>query len=103
LPNGTLVAYERACTHVGVSVDYNSKTHMLVCPAHGAIFDPAHGGRVLQGPATRPLPQVPLRPGSDGTILIGDASVLPPGQGESTKGLLQTEAPGVWEERSHDS
>jgi len=70
LPNGTYVAYERSCTHVGVYVNYDSKTHLLVCPAHGAIFDPAHGGRVLQGPATRPLPQVPLHRGSDGTILI---------------------------------
>ena len=72
LPNGTFVAYERACTHVGVAVNYNSQTHMLVCPAHGAIFDPARGGRVVQGPATRPLPQVPLHTKSDGTILIGD-------------------------------
>jgi serine/threonine protein kinase/nitrite reductase/ring-hydroxylating ferredoxin subunit len=80
LPNGTFVAYERRCTHVGVFVNYNSQTHMLVCPAHGAIFDPAHGGRVVQGPATRPLPQVPLRQGSDGTILIGDGGALPPVQ-----------------------
>jgi serine/threonine protein kinase/nitrite reductase/ring-hydroxylating ferredoxin subunit len=70
LPNGTFVAYERSCTHVGVYVNYNSQTHMLICPAHGAIFDPAHGGRVVQGPATRPLPQVPLRQGSDGTISL---------------------------------
>ena len=80
LPNGTFVAYERSCTHVGVYVNYNSQTHMLVCPAHGAIFDPAHGGRVLQGPATRPLPQVPLRTKNDGTILIGDGGAPPPVQ-----------------------
>ncbi len=80
LPNGTFVAYERSCTHVGVYVNYNSQTHMLVCPAHGAIFDPAHGGRVVQGPATRPLPQVPLRTNNDGTILIGDDGAPPPVQ-----------------------
>lgn len=61
LPNGTFVAYARACTHSGVYVNYNSKTHLLVCPAHGAVFDPAHGGRVVMGPATRPLPQVPIQ------------------------------------------
>ena len=72
LPDGTFVAYARACTHSGVYVNYDSKTHLLVCPAHGAIFDPAHGGRVVQGPAPRPLPQVPLRAGSDGTIIIGE-------------------------------
>jgi serine/threonine protein kinase len=80
LPNGTFVAYERACTHVGVAVEYNTKTHMLVCPAHGAIFDPAHGGRVVLGPATRPLPQVPVHAKSDGTILIGDGEAPPPVQ-----------------------
>jgi Rieske Fe-S protein len=79
LPNGTFVAYERSCTHVGVYVNYDSKTHLLVCPAHGAIFDPAHGGRVLQGPATRPLPQVPLRTKHDGSMLIGDGGAHPPG------------------------
>lgn len=78
LPDGTFVAYERRCTHVGVFVNYNSQTHTLVCPAHGAIFDPAHGGRVVQGPAARPLPQVPLRPGSDGTILFGDGGPVSP-------------------------
>lgn len=81
LPNGTFVAYERSCTHVGVYVNYNSQTHMLVCPAHGAIFDPAHGGRVVLGPATRPLPQVPIRTKNDGTILIGDVGAPPPVRG----------------------
>ncbi len=80
LPNGTYVAYERSCTHVGVYVNYNSQTHLLVCPAHGAIFDPAHGGRVVQGPATRPLPQVPVRNKSDGSILIGDGGAPSPVQ-----------------------
>jgi Rieske Fe-S protein len=78
LPDGNIVAYERKCTHVGVFVNYNTQTHMLVCPAHGAIFDPARGGRVVQGPATRPLPQVPLSQVSDGTILTGEGGAFPP-------------------------
>ncbi len=41
---------------------------------------PAHGGRVVLGPATRPLPQVPIRAKSDGTILIGDGGAPPPVQ-----------------------
>jgi Rieske Fe-S protein len=51
-----------------VLVAYDPQTHTLVCPAHGAIFDPAQGGRVLHGPATRPLPQVTIHVNSDGTI-----------------------------------
>ncbi len=68
LPGGTFVAYKQGCTHSGVLVNYDSQRHLLVCPAHGAIFDPAQGGRVLHGPATRPLPQVTIHVNSDGTI-----------------------------------
>jgi Rieske Fe-S protein len=68
LPSGKFVAYERACTHEGVSVNYDPVTHKLVCPAHGAIFDPTNNAAVLQGPATRPLTPVTIRVNADGTI-----------------------------------
>ncbi len=71
LPNGTFVAYEKACTHKGVYVDYDQRSQQLVCPAHGAIFDPAQGGKVLQGPATRALPTVNLKINPNGTITPG--------------------------------
>ena len=70
LPNGKFVAYERACTHQGVSVNYDPVTHKLVCPAHGAIFDPSNSAAVLQGPATRPLALVTVRVNADGTITV---------------------------------
>lgn len=72
LPNGALVAYDLACTHVGVYVYYDSKTHMLVCPAHQALFDPANGARVVSGPAPSPLPKVSIHTNSDGTLLLGE-------------------------------
>lgn len=68
LPTGTYVAYERACTHEGVSVNYDPVTKMLVCPAHGAIFDPSKNGKVVQGPAEQPLPVVHVKVNGDGTI-----------------------------------
>ncbi|GER89288.1 hypothetical protein KDW_34500 [Dictyobacter vulcani] len=68
LPAGTFVAYEKACTHEGVKVNYDPATKMFVCPAHGAIFDPANGGRVVQGPADAPLPPVKVNVNADGTI-----------------------------------
>ena len=68
LPNGQFVAYERACTHEGVAVNYNAATHTIICPAHNSIFDPANGAKVLQGPAQTPLTTVTVHVNADGTI-----------------------------------
>ena len=71
LSNGNFVACESACTHQGVAVNYDPGSGHLVCPAHGAIFDPASSFSVLQGPATSPLPAVSIHVNADGTITTG--------------------------------
>lgn len=71
LPHGNFVAYEKACPHQGVLVRYNQDTHKLVCPRHNVVFDPAKGGRVLEGPARRALASVAIRVNADGTITTG--------------------------------
>ena len=71
LTNGNFVAYDRACTHQGVYLQYDSTMQLLVCPAHGATFDPAKGGAVRQGPATEPLQAIPIHVKADGTIVTG--------------------------------
>ena len=71
LPNGKFVACERACTHVGVPVDYDPGSQMLVCPAHGAIFDPNNGFSHVSGPGNGPLASVTARVNGDGTITTG--------------------------------
>jgi serine/threonine protein kinase/Rieske Fe-S protein len=68
LTSGTFVAYEQACTHQGVLVNYDPAKKLLVCPAHGAIFDPANGGAVVQGPAQQPIPKVNVQVQANGTI-----------------------------------
>ena len=71
LPDNTFVAYERACTHEGVAVNYDAKTQKLVCPKHGAIFDPTNKAKVLQGPAQVPLRPVAIHVNADGTVMVG--------------------------------
>jgi len=74
LSNGNFVACERACTHQGVSVNYDSGSGKLVCPAHGAIFDPANGFSQVPGAGPSglgPLAKVTIRINADGTITTG--------------------------------
>lgn len=60
LNNGQFVAYDAACTHAGCPVDYDPSTQHLICPCHGAEFDPAHAAAVLGGPTNIPLTGVPI-------------------------------------------
>ena len=58
LANDQVVAYSRVCTHAGCSVGYDAATHILVCPCHGAEFDPAQGAQPIAGPASTPLQSI---------------------------------------------
>ncbi|MBA2396938.1 MAG: Rieske (2Fe-2S) protein, partial [Ktedonobacteraceae bacterium] len=70
LPNGNFVAYNRSCTHQQVLINYDPITKKMVCPAHGAIFDPAQNAKVLLGPAPTPVKAVKVSVNNDGTITM---------------------------------
>ena len=70
LSNGNFAAFERACTHAGVPVNYDSGAGQFHCPAHDAIFSAANGS-LLSGPGNGPLPGVSIRVNKDGTITTG--------------------------------
>jgi thiosulfate dehydrogenase (quinone) large subunit len=61
LPDGRVVAYDAICTHAGCTVAFDRLSGNLLCPCHGAIFDPAHGARVVDGPTDEPLLALPIR------------------------------------------
>ena len=71
-----IVAYSSICTHAGCAISmYRVPTFRpveprpaLVCPCHYSTFDPATGGRVIFGPAGRPLPMLPLRADGNGFL-----------------------------------
>jgi thiosulfate dehydrogenase [quinone] large subunit len=51
-------AYSRVCTHQGCSVAYDSNSNLLICPCHGAQFDPTKDGAAVAGPVKIPLPKI---------------------------------------------
>src|SRR4051812_5008648 len=57
-PDGGVHGLSATCTHQGCTVGKPSNG-VVSCPCHGSIFD-ARTGRVMQGPATQPLPEVPV-------------------------------------------
>jgi ubiquinol-cytochrome c reductase iron-sulfur subunit len=67
-PDG-LVAYSKVCTHAGCPVGlYRATTRELLCPCHQSTFDVLQGATPVFGPASRPLPQLPLEVDEEGYL-----------------------------------
>lgn len=63
-----VAAYDAVCTHAGCTVEYESSDQRLICPCHGAVFDPAHDAQVLAGPAPSALTRLQVIVQSNGDI-----------------------------------
>jgi ubiquinol-cytochrome c reductase iron-sulfur subunit len=65
-----IVAYSKICTHVGCPVAlYEQQTHHLLCPCHQSTFDVTDACKVVFGPASRALPQLPITVDAEGYLI----------------------------------
>jgi len=68
------VAYSGKCPHLGCGYKWRNVPKLgrqiFLCPCHLSIYDPS--GKVLDGPAPRPLDPVPIRVAANGEIEIID-------------------------------
>lgn len=77
-----VIAYSKLCTHVGCPVGlYQAKEALLLCPCHQSTFKVLEGAQPIFGPATRPLPQLPLGVDDQGYLVATDDFSAPTGAG----------------------
>ena len=72
-----VVAYTSICTHTGCDVDdWQASERLLACQCHFSQFDPRDAAKVVDGPAPRPLPALPLKI-VDGKLAVAQPFTAP--------------------------
>ena len=72
-----VVAYSSICTHTGCDVDdWEPGAKALACQCHFSQFDPRDAAKVVDGPAPRPLPALPLKI-VDGLLVVAQPFTAP--------------------------
>ncbi len=67
-PYNEVVAFAPQCTHLGCAYHWEASGNQFVCPCHESRF--SIDGKVLGGPASRPLDRYPVRV-ENSKLLIG--------------------------------
>ena len=63
-------AYSKICTHAGCPASlYEQQTQRLLCPCHQSQFNVLDSCRPVFGPASRPLPQLPITVDDEGFFI----------------------------------
>jgi ubiquinol-cytochrome c reductase iron-sulfur subunit len=86
---GSYIAFSKICTHAGCPTSlYEQQTNIILCPCHQSQFDATHDAEPVFGPATRPLPMLPLAVDSEGYFVArGD--------------FREPVGPAFWERRNY--
>jgi Rieske Fe-S protein len=73
-----VVAYSAVCTHTGCEVGaFLVEEQTLYCDCHQSKFNPLDQAAVLDGPAPRPLPALPLRVIEGRLVVAGPFTARP--------------------------
>lgn len=64
----TVHAFSAICTHQGCTVAFNQAANSIICPCHGAEYNPTTGA-VTQGPAPRALAAINVTVDTSGNVI----------------------------------
>ncbi|MCW5982180.1 MAG: Rieske 2Fe-2S domain-containing protein [Bryobacteraceae bacterium] len=68
-------ACSAVCTHLGCTVRWSSGDQRFYCPCHGSVYDAE--GKVIDGPAPRPLDWYEVTMAKDGQLQVDKHRVVP--------------------------
>jgi cytochrome b6-f complex iron-sulfur subunit len=69
-------ALSAVCTHLGCLTVYKPESGNIACPCHGSEF--RRDGKVIAGPAPRPLPWLKMWLGDDGALMVDRSTTVVP-------------------------
>lgn len=67
-------AMSAICTHLGCLSAWKADAGVIACPCHGSTFQ--RDGRVIAGPAPRPLPWLKMWMGDDGNLMVDRSATV---------------------------
>jgi len=68
--DNSVVAYSPQCTHLGCAYHWEGERNQFVCPCHESLF--SIDGKVMGGPASRPLDRYVTRVENDKLLIDTD-------------------------------
>jgi len=71
---GYFFAVSAVCTHLGCITNWKSEHGIIACPCHGSKF--SKEGKVIEGPAPRPLPRFSMTLDEQGQIIVDKSQIV---------------------------